>query len=119
MKVKLRTTMAGPGGVVLAGQVTNLDPDRAKILIDAGYAEPIGPQRRQAPETATAEPPEAAVMPAPERQQVSATSAAEELAEEHGIDLTTVQGTGAGGNVLKSDVERVIAELDDGDDEEE
>ena len=39
---------------------------------------------------------------------VEATDAAAKLAKENGIDLATVTGTGAGGKVIKSDVEALI-----------
>jgi pyruvate/2-oxoglutarate dehydrogenase complex dihydrolipoamide acyltransferase (E2) component len=37
-----------------------------------------------------------------------ATEAALELATAHGIDLSTVKGTGAGGRIIKSDVEALL-----------
>ena len=37
------------------------------------------------------------------------TDAAIKLAEEHGIDLADVSGSGAGGRILKSDIEKLIA----------
>lgn len=40
--------------------------------------------------------------------QPDATDSAQELAEEHGIDLRTIQGTGADGRILKRDVEGAI-----------
>lgn len=35
---------------------------------------------------------------------IEATPAAKELAEEQGVDLTSVEGSGAGGKITKSDV---------------
>lgn len=37
-----------------------------------------------------------------------ATDTAKELAEEHGIDLSTVTGTGADGKITKADVEKAV-----------
>jgi 2-oxoglutarate dehydrogenase E2 component (dihydrolipoamide succinyltransferase) len=39
-----------------------------------------------------------------------ATDSAAELAAEHGIDLTTIKGTGAGGRIVLRDVKAVIGE---------
>ncbi|MFQ5680163.1 MAG: E3 binding domain-containing protein, partial [Gemmatimonadota bacterium] len=38
------------------------------------------------------------------------TEAARQLAEGHGIDLSTIEGSGKGGRILKGDVERAIKE---------
>ena len=43
-------------------------------------------------------------------EEVAASPAAVELAEENGIDLSTVEGTGANGNITKGDVEKAIAD---------
>jgi pyruvate/2-oxoglutarate dehydrogenase complex dihydrolipoamide acyltransferase (E2) component len=45
----------------------------------------------------------------PEAVEVDATDSARELAEENGLDLGTVTGTGSGGRILKSDVEAAIS----------
>ena len=39
----------------------------------------------------------------------NATDAAQKLADEHGLDLSTVDGTGADGNILLDDVKSAIA----------
>jgi len=44
----------------------------------------------------------------PEVEPIEATSAAGELAEEHGLDLSAIEGTGKDGRILKSDVESVL-----------
>jgi pyruvate/2-oxoglutarate dehydrogenase complex dihydrolipoamide acyltransferase (E2) component len=46
----------------------------------------------------------------PKESEVDATPAAEELAEEEGVDLSEVEGTGAGGRVTKPDVEAAVEE---------
>lgn len=59
MKIKMRTTMAGPAGVVIAGQVVDLPKAEAYALVEGRYADQIDVE----PETATAEPPENTAMP--------------------------------------------------------
>ena len=73
----------------------------------------------KAPAAVPAPAPEPKPMPAP--VAASATSASHDggrihssplvrrMAKEHGIDLSTVQGTGAGGRISKQDIEAVIA----------
>ncbi len=60
------------------------------------------------------------VAPAPEAASaaeaapaVNVTDVARKLAEEHGLDLGVIEGTGAGGRILKGDVERAIREQGD------
>jgi hypothetical protein len=44
MRLKMKTTLAGPGGVVQAGAVTEMfDAETAKALCDGGYAEALAP----------------------------------------------------------------------------
>jgi len=40
--------------------------------------------------------------------EVDATDSARALAEEQGVDLDTIQGTGSGGRIIKRDVEAVL-----------
>jgi len=40
--------------------------------------------------------------------EIDATDAARELAEEHGIDLETIEGSGKDGRIVKGDVEATI-----------
>ena len=49
--------------------------------------------------------------PVPDRATVAATPVAQRLASAHGIDLSTVFGTGAGGRITKTDVELVLTAL--------
>lgn len=49
----------------------------------------------------------------PVAEAVSVTDVARKLAEEHGLDLGAIEGTGAGGRILKGDVERTIREQRD------
>lgn len=42
------------------------------------------------------------------REEATATDSARDLAFEHGIDIRTVQGSGAGGRIVKKDVEALL-----------
>jgi pyruvate/2-oxoglutarate dehydrogenase complex dihydrolipoamide acyltransferase (E2) component len=44
--------------------------------------------------------------------EINASPAAKKLAEENGIDLTAVTGTGTNGGITKADVEKAVAEKD-------
>lgn len=58
-----------------------------------------------------AAPPVQASAPSPTAAEVErphASPVARRMAEEHGLDLTRVQGTGTGGRVTRDDVERII-----------
>ncbi|MBK5099247.1 MAG: E3 binding domain-containing protein [Gemmatimonadetes bacterium] len=50
----------------------------------------------------------AVVEPAEVPAEVDATDTARSLAKENGIDLTTIEGTGKEGRILKSDVAKAI-----------
>jgi pyruvate dehydrogenase E2 component (dihydrolipoamide acetyltransferase) len=70
--------------------------------------------RAMAPEPAPAAtvPPTAAVPPAPVRapgERVRISPVAKKLAQEHGIDVATLVGTGPEGRIVREDVERAIA----------
>ena len=93
----------------------------------AAPAPPPVPAKTQAPAPAkapTAAPAAPRAVPAPVAAQPVAASApsapqdggrvhssplVRRMAKEHGIDLSTVQGTGAGGRISKQDIEAVIA----------
>jgi len=70
--------------------------------------------RAMAPEPtpAATAPPMAAVPPAPVRapgERVRISPVAKKLAQEHGIDVATLVGTGPEGRIVREDVERAIA----------
>jgi pyruvate dehydrogenase E2 component (dihydrolipoamide acetyltransferase) len=68
-------------------------------------ATPDADLSQRAPEPAPAPPPQAAQPAAPETTgRVKASPLARKVAEEHGIDLRAVQGTGPGGRIIEADV---------------
>jgi len=84
------------------GDVKTLPKGELDHVNDAHYqTRPLKPT----PETAEEESPED-----PAGDEVDATNAAEELAAEHGIDLSTVDGSGKNGRILKPDVESLLAD---------
>ncbi len=73
-----------------------------------GILKPPGAPERPAPVLPTPEMPEAA----PEvRRRVKITPAARRLAEQYGLDITKIRGSGPGGRITKQDVLRAIEEL--------
>ncbi|MDI3542534.1 MAG: hypothetical protein PWP57_137, partial [Candidatus Atribacteria bacterium] len=50
------------------------------------------------------------VSPSLEVERIRVSPLARRLAEEHGIDLSQIQGSGPGGRIVKEDVEKVIEE---------
>jgi len=38
MKVKIKTLLAGPGGIIQPGQIADVDPEQAVALIAGGFA---------------------------------------------------------------------------------
>ena len=90
----------GPGG-----RITKEDVQRA---IDDGTAPPLK-AASEAPAPSTAAQPEASAADAPARSRV--TPVAQRLAQRHGVDAESLQGTGPGGRITKEDVQRAI---DDG-----
>jgi len=63
LRIRLRTLLAGPQGIIAPGSEVDWPDAEARELIRAGYAEAVGLPESIPPllETATAEPPEAAV----------------------------------------------------------
>lgn len=89
-----------------------------KKVAEAEEGAPPPPEAKAAKGLAAAEAkveePEAAEVGAPEAAEpeaaaeVEITDAAREVAEEHGIDIAAIEGTGKDGRILKGDVEKAI-----------
>ena len=97
--------------------------------IDFGKGKSVAQRAEAAPKTATPKtaaakkpvaeksaPKQAAKPKAEEKPTVAEfdiTDSAREMAEEAGLDLSTVEGTGKEGRILKSDVQKAIKERDE------
>jgi 2-oxoglutarate dehydrogenase E2 component (dihydrolipoamide succinyltransferase) len=93
--------------------VAVIDADGAAAAAPApAPAKAVAPPPAPAPKPAPAGP-VAAGSPTPPRpagaERIHSSPLVRRLAKEHGIDLSTVQGTGAGGRISKRDIEAVIA----------
>ena len=64
MRIRLRTTLAGPALTAVPGDIVTVAPALGAALIEAGYAAPEGDE----PQQAVAPPPEAATA-APQRRR--------------------------------------------------
>ncbi len=95
------------------GQVTAQVVPAARRLaqergVDLAQVQGSGPRGRILIEDVEKAIQAAAAPPAPERPQVQVVPAARRLAQEHGIDLAQVQGSGPRGRILIEDVEKAI-----------
>jgi pyruvate dehydrogenase E2 component (dihydrolipoamide acetyltransferase) len=70
---------------------------------------PLPPARPAAPPAATSAPAAPAVPQRAAGERIHSSPLVRRMAAEHGIDLATVPGTGAGGRISKQDIEAVIA----------
>jgi len=83
-------------------------PAKAPVSAPAKAPAAAAPASTLAPQPAPAAP--AVVPPAPQDGgRIHSSPLVRRLAKEHGIDLSTVPGTGAGGRISKQDIEAVIA----------
>lgn len=76
------------------------EPEAPVVEAEAPVEKPAAAPEPEAPVEAVAE--------APEAGELDITGAARELAEEHGIDLASVEGSGKDGRILKTDVQKAI-----------
>jgi pyruvate dehydrogenase E2 component (dihydrolipoamide acetyltransferase) len=87
-------------------------PAPAKASAPPAAPAPPPAARPAAPVPAAAAPPQAVAAAAPPRsggERIHSSPLVRRMAAEHGIDLTTIPGTGAGGRISKQDIEAVIA----------
>ncbi len=97
-------TMAAVGATVNIGQRVGSIDDKAAAPVGGATAKPAAPATAAAQSTNGKAPP----VPVAVDEDVRATPLAKKLADEHGVSLSGVHGTGAGGRVREQDVQTII-----------
>ena len=102
------------GGAVAAAPVSVPAPPPAKAAAPAPASKPAPSVAASAPRPAAVPPPAPAaapVAPSPSKDggRIHSSPLVRRMAKEHGIDLSAVQGTGAGGRISKQDIEALLA----------
>jgi pyruvate dehydrogenase E2 component (dihydrolipoamide acetyltransferase) len=92
-----------------AGSAAASAPAPAPAPAKAAPAPAPAPVAAKPPAPAPAPPAPAAAAPA-STERIHSSPLVRRMAKEHGIDLTTVEGSGAGGRITKEDIESIIAE---------
>lgn len=119
--VPIQTVVAvidGSGSAAASTAAPAAAPAAAKpapaLTTPAPQAAPAPPKPAPAPvpTPAAAPPPAAAAASTPAglgTERIHSSPLVRRLAKEHGIDLSTIEGTGAGGRITKEDLESIIA----------
>ena len=98
-------TPAPAASVAAVTPAPAMKPEAPKPAAAPAPAARPGPVAVPAPQAA----PAAAAAPAREGARIHSSPLVRRMAKEHGIDLTSLSGTGAGGRISKQDIEAVIA----------
>jgi pyruvate dehydrogenase E2 component (dihydrolipoamide acetyltransferase) len=114
--VPIQTVVAvidGAGSAAAAAPASAPAPAKAAVpaattTAPPPAARPAGPAPAAAPPTQAA-PQAPAAGPQRTGERIHSSPLVRRMAAEHGIDLTTIPGTGAGGRISKQDIEAVIA----------
>ncbi len=105
----LRKIVAAAGSTIPVGQVIAIVGDLEEDIADVvAAAEPAPAETPAAPQTAPVTAAPAAAVPTEQRAtsaEIKASPVARRLAQEKGIDLAQVAGTGPGGRITREDVE--------------
>src|SRR5207244_9815207 len=109
VNVDVAADQAGVLGQITAREGQTVHPGDVLATINEGTGAPAAPAQF-ATDTTTAPSDSAAAPPsAPDEiDRPHASPVARRMAEEHGLDLASVEGTGTGGRVTREDVERAI-----------
>jgi pyruvate dehydrogenase E2 component (dihydrolipoamide acetyltransferase) len=113
--VPIQTVVAVIDVAGSAAAAPALAPAPAKAAAPAAATAAPPPAAKPAAPTPAAAPPTQAAPQAPAAapqrtgERIHSSPLVRRMAAEHGIDLTTIPGTGAGGRISKQDIEAVIA----------
>lgn len=99
---------AMPDQHIGAGEGAEAAPASVEITAPGGVERP--PESPDLGERVSEEPRAGAQEPREEAERVKASPVARRIAEEQGVELSQVQGTGPGGRITKEDVERFLTE---------
>ncbi|MGE5618794.1 MAG: 2-oxoglutarate dehydrogenase complex dihydrolipoyllysine-residue succinyltransferase [Sphingomonadaceae bacterium] len=110
------------GDTVRPGDVLGVVEVGAEAARPAPEAAPPAPAPQEVARPAAAAPPGVAagaareavapqVQPAPSAERAPVSPVAQRMAEELGLDLSRVRGTGPGGRIMKEDVERYVRQM--------
>jgi 2-oxoglutarate dehydrogenase E2 component (dihydrolipoamide succinyltransferase) len=108
-------TIDGAGGAAAGAPAPASAPAPAKAEAQKPAAAapaptpPAKPAPAAAPAPAAQAAPVASASSAKEGARIHSSPLVRRMAKEHGIDLTSVEGTGAGGRISKQDIEAVIS----------
>ncbi|WP_404711226.1 pyruvate dehydrogenase complex dihydrolipoamide acetyltransferase [Sphingomonas sp. MMS24-J13] len=91
--------------MVILGEGEDASATAAPKADAAPAAAPKKAEPQKEPEVAKAETPKAAAIPAAAGDRVKASPLARRLAEQQGVDLATLTGTGPNGRIVKADLE--------------
>lgn len=111
VNVDVSADHAGVLSAVAAREGDTVHPGDVLATIEEGAQKPAPaatPSSQAATAAAAAPPPSSSAAAAAEIERPHASPVARRMAEEHGLDLTRVEGTGTGGRVTREDVERYI-----------
>ena len=111
--VPIQTVVAvidGAGGATASASAPSPASAKPTAAAPAAVAPPPSPSSRPAaPAPAAVAPVPAAATQRPAGERIHSSPLVRRMAAEHGIDLSTIPGTGAGGRISKQDIEAVIA----------
>ncbi|MBS1253584.1 MAG: Dihydrolipoyllysine-residue acetyltransferase component of pyruvate dehydrogenase complex [Anaerolineales bacterium] len=111
----LRRILIGEGQTVPVGEAIAWITDASEELPDFaedGRGAPAGAQAEEAPAEVPEPAPAEAEEEFPPVGGVKASPLARRVAQEHGVDVTQIEGTGPGGRITRTDVEAFIEEAE-------